>query len=671
MSPSAMIAPFESATLHAARPLLATVAHGVRLARSGRFQDTVTLLEDTRRRLHGHPAAELAPVLPGVLADLGLAQSLCGRFEPAEEHLHQARALAEARGLPLLGMIARQNQGCLELYRGDGAGAIATFLDLIHLVPSDHQETLRVDLAEALLSEGMVEEAGRTLAQTPWRDELTGTARTLVEAKLRLLEGDHRAALHLIRRVRRRTGPGSVWHGLARRLERTAERTHRGPPLERARAALEWRSPTSARPVTNLVATRALTALSERTPASILVEDDGRDERVSAPLARRYVAGLGGKAPSPGDWLGPAAGDPHVLRAGLEEALRAQDAATALEWAELARPVITRRSLTAMTGRPSGSDLTMARSSLPWTGEDRRGPMPRWLFDTLGERAFVHFTRAADQAVALVAVAGGAHAVPLGPLIGLRRSLARMRHECTTVPPGDGADRALTEVDAILVRPLSKLTGDRPLIVTGDRYLDDPAWGLLPGLRGRPVTVVAGARTWADRRHRTGSRVLLAAGAEPAGAGAEVRTLARLYPGARVLERARRQQVLEALAGTDLAHLSGHGHVDRRSALLSRVELTDGPLLAHDLVRLPTTPALVTMATCWGGRGFLTRAPGGFAGTLLALGSEMVVASPLPVSDERTETAMRAFHQALAVGTDVSEAVADHLGHVGFCCYGG
>lgn len=677
MPPSANPQPptVESVTLHAARPLLATVAHGVRLARSGRFEETVTLLEDTRRRLRGHPAAELAPVLPGVLTDLGLAQSLCGRFGPAEENLYEAQALAEERGLPLLDTVARQNQGCLALYRGDSAGAIGTFLELTHQVPLDRQEALRVDLAEALLCEGLVEEAGRTLAEAPWRDELTGTARALVEAKLHLLEGDHRAALHLIRRVRRRTGPGSLWHGLASRLERTAERTRRDRPLDRARAALEWRSPTSARTGTDPVATRALTALAERTPDSV-DEDTGarigpRAVQAPEPAPGPNRMGRAQRAPLPGPWLGAGIGDPHVLRAGLEGALTCGDPATALEWAELIRPVVTARSLASMADRPPGSDPAMTR---PWTsraGAEHRGPVLGRLFDTLGERAFVHYTRAADQAVALVAVAGGVHAVLLGPLLRTRRSLARLRHECATVPAGDGAVRAQAEVDATLVGPVAPLIKDRPLVVTGDSYLDDPPWGLLPGLRGKPLTVVTGARAWTASGYRTGPRVLLAASPEPAGAGAEVRALSGIYPGARVLERARRRQVLDALAGADLAHLSGHGRADERSALLSRVELADGPLLAHDLVRLPTPPTLVTLATCWGGRGFLTRFPGGFAGTLLALGTRTVVAGPLPISDERTGTAMQAFHRALAAGSEVSEAVADHLGHVGFCCYGG
>lgn len=632
-----------TATPTTTRPLLARVADGVRLARDGRFEDTVILLEDIRSRLRGHPAADLAPVLPGVLTDLGLAQALCGRFGPAKDHLHAARDLAESRGLPLLGTVARQNQGCLALYRGDAPGAIGIFLELLPLVPADRQEALRVDLAEALLCEGQVEEAGRILAEAPWREGPTDTARTLLEAKLRLLEGDHKAALALSLRVRRHIGRGSSWYGLTHRLERLAERTHRARPLERAREALEVRSPSTAVPATSPHATRALAALAERLPAPNL-----------------HVRPR--TAPLPGAWLEGGFGDPHVIQAGLEGALTVGDPATALEWAELTRVEVSRDTLAATVD--TETDLTVPRRRAP------RGPVLGRLFDTLGDRAFVHFTRAGDRAVALVAVAGRVRTAFLGPLLPLRRLLARMRHECEAEPV-DGSTPALTAVDEALVGPVLPLTDGRPLVLTGAPYLDDPPWGLLPSLRGRPVTVVSGARSWSRRRSPRGGRVLLAAAAEPAGAGAEVRALAGTYPGARVLERARRDQVLAALTDADVAHLAGHGHTGERSALLSRVELSDGPLLARDLLRAPAPAALVTLATCWGGRGFLTRSPGGFAGTLLTLGTRTVVASPLPVSDERTGAAMRLFHRALAAGGDVSEAVADHLGHVGFCCYVG
>ena len=668
----------ESAPPDAARePLLARVAQGVELARRGRFKETVDILDDTRRRLSGHPLAELAPVLPGVLTDLGLAQTLCGRFSQAKEHLHEARYLAEARRLPLLGLVARQNLGCLDLYQGDSAAAITTFHELAHLLPTDRQEALRVDLAEALLSEGLVEEAGRTLAEAPWREALGGTARTLVEAKLRLLNGDNRGALHLSRRVRGHSGPGSLWYRLADRLERASRGGSSGrTPTQRARDTLDLRAPSATAHQRTDTPHRALNCLAQR------------------------------DVPQPGPWLADAARDPQVVRAGLEKALLAGDAATALEWAELGRTWADGLVPGPDTGRdaavenlagdyrgalhdgpgPKASAYARRWESAHWQalrsgprGRPHRypGPVLEPLLDTLAGRAFVHYTAAGAEAVALVAVDGRVRSQPLGSLLRVRRALARFAHERSASTGGAAWEATRSAADhacEVLVRPILPLVGDRPLVVTGEPYLGDPPWGLLPALRGRPVHLVPTARFWAERpaAGRGWKRVLLASGPGPAEARPEVATLAGLYPGARLLERARREQVLAGLASTDLAHLAGHGRVGDRTPMLSQLDLHDGPLLACDLAGLEAAPALVTLSSCWGGRGYGGTAgrPRGFVGALLALGTRTVVASPVPVEDAETGSAMRAFHRALTTGTDVSEAVSDHLGHIGFCCYG-
>ncbi|WP_017589069.1 CHAT domain-containing protein [Nocardiopsis ganjiahuensis] len=714
----------ESPIPEAGRALLSRVTQGVRLARRGLFEETVDLLDDTRRRLHGHPVAEVAPVLPGVLTDLGLAQTLCGRFGQAEEHLNEARSLADERGLSLLGLVARHNLGCLDLYRGDTAAAIATFHGLTHLMPADRQEPLRVDLAEALLSEGLVEEAGRTLAEAPWQTGGDRTARVLVEAKLRLLDGDHRGALHLALQVSSSAGPGSLWYGLARRLERTVRGAGRRTPVQRAKDALDLRTPAVAQPVTAPGHTGAAPS-----GTGYANSWDVAGARARLPRARRaldHMAGLG--APAPGPWLGDAELDPHVVRAGLESALSAGDTATALEWAELGRtwadglvpgPVTAADTeVEQLTGRyrqalhhgagPEAADHARRWESARWRAPRRwagrppayREPVLGPLLSSLDGQAYVHYTVAGTEAVALVAVAGRVHARPLGPLLALRRTLGRfihersvpLPHERSTAAPGThtkastapGPGHRTTTghgrppealVSDALLGPVLSLVGDRPLVVTGDSYLGDLPWGVLPPLRGRPVRQVCTARSLTERptaRHGSG-RVLLACGTEPREARLEVAALAGLHPGARVLERAGRKQVLAELPRSDLAHLAGHGQVGDRTPMLSRLDLHDGPLLACDLTALPTAPSLVILAACWGGRGFGGTAgrPSGFVGTLLARGAHTVVASPIPVDDALTGAAMRAFHRALAVGTDVSEAVSDHLGHIGFCCYGG
>lgn len=679
--------------LRSGRSLLSRVTHGVRLAQDGMFEETAALLADTHQRLRGHPVAESATVMPGVLLNLGLAQTLCGRFAQAEEHLGEARALAKERALPLMSMVVRQNLGCLSLYRGDASTAIATFHSLTGLLPSDRREALHVDLAEALLAEGLLEEAATALADGPWGSGRSTSANTmLVEAKLWLLRGDHYRTAELTRRVRRVFGTGSLWYRLATRLERAALRGARALPL----------SPVG----------RARNALAVRAPLAASVPP-GKAGPHRALVTLDRVASL-----PPGSWLAGADTDPHVVHAGLENALEADDAVTALEWAELVRtwavphvpgpgvrtPVTASLADHYREALVHGRDPnTIARhwESARWqahhearatrpgpvpgrSGAPRHaphpGPVTDVLLERLGDRAFVRYTRAGGAAVALIAVAGRVHARVLGPLTHVARTLARFVHPLSLVGHASGTEgrEAANLAARALLEPVLPLVGDRPLVVAGDPYLGDPPWGALPALRGRPLNLVPTARFWLKRLPSalppSPGRVLLVAAPEPAGAVREVTGLATLYPGARVLtaERALRRDVLAGFGDADLVHVAGHGHVPDRSPMLASVELRDGPLLACDVSALSRTPDVVILSTCWSGRGFADRtgAPLGFAGALLAAGVRTVVASPVPVEDSGTDEAMRRFHRALAAGVPASEAVSVHLGHIGFCCFG-
>uniref|UniRef100_UPI00037A1C50 CHAT domain-containing protein n=1 Tax=Nocardiopsis lucentensis TaxID=53441 RepID=UPI00037A1C50 len=406
-----------------------------------------------------------------------------------------------------------------------------------------------------------------------------------------------------------------------------------------------------------------------------------------------------------------AAHDPHVVRAGLELALLAGTAATALEWAELTRTWAAAHvpgphepaapALTDLAGRyraalahgrgPRADHHARLWEAARWrvcrtSAEGRAAPpapepVTAELLDRLGsDRAFVHLTWAGQDAVALVAVAGKVHARPLGPLSPTVHALARFTH---ALPAPVGRLRAVSvrdaaaEVSRLLLAPVLPLVGDRPLVMAADPRLGDPPWGMLPALCGRPVDLVPTARFWvehADRARPPSERVLLVAAPAPDGARREVSALTRVYPGARVLdgEGARLTEVLTGFADADIVHLAGHGHVPDRVPLLASVDLADGPLLARDLTGLTTAPALVTLSTCWNGRGFggVTGTPSGFVGALHARGVHTVVASPVPVRDAETEEAMVRFHRALAAGVPASEAVALHLGPAGFCCFG-
>src|SRR5699024_10241875 len=285
--------PFRIAAPIADDNLLGRVTQAVRRAHDGLLGAAIAAHEHPRHHLHHHPHSEMAPVLPGLLVNLGLAQSLSGRFGSAEKTLYTARQLAEERALPLLELAARHNLGCLALHRNDASSAIAVFLDLAPRLPTTRREALHVDLAEALLTEGLVKEAADTLAESP-RTPSSPTA-LLIGAKLRLLEGDHRYAHEIGRRVRLAHGRGSVWHRLARRLEHTALTPRRSNT------------------------THTGTALALRSPLSPVARHPSTPPRVSPP---------------PGPWSAHMIDDPHLVRSGLEQALTEGRVDTALEWSE-------------------------------------------------------------------------------------------------------------------------------------------------------------------------------------------------------------------------------------------------------------------------------------------------------------------------------------------------
>lgn len=632
-----------SAALSTGHTLLRQVGESVRLARGGHFEDTVALLDETQYHLRRHPLSRVSTVLPGTLANLGLAQSLCGNFDAARDHLQEARSRAEEHGLAVLNLIVRQNMGCLALHRGDSAAAIGLFHDLLPSMPEDRREALHVDMAEALLTEGLLEEAVEALGDCAD----TGPTAQLREAALRLLEGDPAHARAVGLRVRQLHGRGSLWYRFADRLvcragRRSPRRRRRGCPVPTSgshpphtvRAGLAQALSTGAAETALEWAELTRTSTTPLVPGPTAVVDREHTDAYRSSHARSGAAGAEARAREweRARWRSFYA--PHLRRA--------------LSYPEVPAP---------------SRDGTQ-----PWH------PVTAALLSRLGERSYVRYVQVDDQAWALVASGNGVEAFPLGPASELSGQAARF---AACAPGGPGYARAADEAGRALLDPVLARIGDRPLVLSWDPFLGEPPWGGLPALCGRPLSLVPSARAWIERSSEMPSldRVLLASGPVLPGAADEVDALAHVYPQARVLSgaRARPETVLEEMERADLVHLAGHGHVPGRAAMLASVELEGAPLLACDLAGIERVPSVVTLATCWNGRAFGRRAgpPLGFVGALLARGTRAVVASPVPVRDTETSAAMRRFHRALAAGTPVPEAVALHLGRAGFCCYGG
>jgi tetratricopeptide (TPR) repeat protein len=237
-----------------------------------------------------------------------------------------------------------------------------------------------------------------------------------------------------------------------------------------------------------------------------------------------------------------------------------------------------------------------------------------------------------------------------------------------------------------VVAPLLPEMGDAGAVIVPTGPLAGVPWSMIPGLRGRPVTVAPSASSWlaawrsakpGTAKPGTAARPLLIAGPDLNHAIPEVTELAGIYPGSKPLtgRDATVGKTLQALDGVDLAHLAAHGHHDRDNVLFSRLDLADGPLMAYDIQRLTTAPKHVVLSACDVGRTVVR--PGdeilGFTAALLHTGTPTVISSVTRVADEAAVGVMTAYHRALAAGIRPAEALAvasETVAFSPFVCFG-
>jgi tetratricopeptide (TPR) repeat protein len=224
-----------------------------------------------------------------------------------------------------------------------------------------------------------------------------------------------------------------------------------------------------------------------------------------------------------------------------------------------------------------------------------------------------------------------------------------------------------------VVAPLLPALGPGGVVIVPVGALACVPWGMLPGLRGRPVTVCPSASSWLAAWRAVGGVAaapteaaarspVLVAGPGLRHAVPEVSQIAAVYPGCRPLVAAAAtvDATLRALDGAPLAHLAAHGHHDRENVLFSRLDLADGPLMAYDVQRLSRAPGHVVLSACDVGRTVVR--PGneilGFTAALLHLGTATVISSVSRVDDEIALATMTAYHRALSAGARPAEALA-------------
>jgi CHAT domain-containing protein len=124
--------------------------------------------------------------------------------------------------------------------------------------------------------------------------------------------------------------------------------------------------------------------------------------------------------------------------------------------------------------------------------------------------------------------------------------------------------------------------------------------------------------------------------------------------------------------GAPVVHVAAHGHHDTQNVLFSRLELADGPLLAHELQRLATAPGHVVLSACDVGRAVVRAGDElvGFTAALLHAGTASVVASVARIPDEQGPALMAAYHRAIAAGASPARALAALPTPTPFVCFG-
>ncbi|MEV0310855.1 CHAT domain-containing protein [Nonomuraea fuscirosea] len=227
--------------------------------------------------------------------------------------------------------------------------------------------------------------------------------------------------------------------------------------------------------------------------------------------------------------------------------------------------------------------------------------------------------------------------------------------------------RQLGVIAGALEAPLRQaLSRARGIVLVPTMGLSAVPWGLLPGLTGTPLVVAPSALVWLAARRAgdpyDGGPPVLVAGPDLEHAEREVERLGVVHPKALRLsgERATVSATLAALDGAPFAHFAVHGHHERENVLFSRLDLADGPLMAHDLQSLHRAPGHVVLSACDVGQAVVR--PGdellGFTAALLHLGTSTVVSSITRVPDQVAERVMLAYHQGVADGARPADALA-------------
>jgi tetratricopeptide (TPR) repeat protein len=394
-----------------------------------------------------------------------------------------------------------------------------------------------------------------------------------------------------------------------------------------------------------------------------------------------------------------------LIFAGLRSAVRSRRPDVVFEWSERARHL----SLQAIPVRPPPDDalaadlaelrmLRLESGADDWLASPRAAELSeqvrrrQWAAsgaqgsrDRLG-LAQLRATLADDTAVicyvydgagvtAIAATRDTAEVFDIGPWALIRSAHAGLRADLdvsATLRSGplaravqESLEQRLRALSAILVDPLRDLVAERRTVITVPGILGGIPWGMLPAMRGRPLTIATSVSQWsADRAGGDGSApgVGFVAGPRVARGLEEVSRAASAWRAATILNPANSTVEATALLASHVGtlHVAAHGRHAADNPLFSGLELADGALFGYDIDLVPTVPRTVVLSACELGRSSVRWGEEaiGMTRAWLHAGTRCVVASPAVVADDVACDLLAAMHVGLAAGLVPAEALA-------------
>ena len=250
-----------------------------------------------------------------------------------------------------------------------------------------------------------------------------------------------------------------------------------------------------------------------------------------------------------------------------------------------------------------------------------------------------------------------------------------------------GAEDALACLYRALLDPLMDLLPEAgKLILVPHRFLHSVPFECLYDGKGyideRYVISRSPTADFLLRRTRKTSRLApnaLVCGvieSGPSSVASEMESVASHFPPTRVrmLKNPTSRQLMEEMPGSQVIHLSMHGHFREDNPLFSRLSTTDGGIFLADVWGTRLSAELVVLSACESGQTYTGRGDelSGVAHGFLAAGAMRLVAAMWRIHDEATEVLMDAFYQNYMAGarrdpasalTQASRAVRESWNH--------